>query len=66
MNQPFDLFKKEIDGHVVWCGAAISLADAHARIRRLDDMTIEFLIINEHTGERIVVNPHQPPLSKSA
>ena len=66
MKQPFDLFRKGVDGRMLWCGEARSLAEAHAKIRRLDDTTIEFLIVNEDTGERLIINPQQPPLSKSA
>lgn len=63
MDQPFDIFRKE-DGRFVWCGAAKSLAEAHAKIG-LDQTSVEYIVVNEDTGERTFI-PRSEPSHKSA
>ena len=65
MDQPFDIFRKEVGGRFVWCGAAKSLAEANATVKRLDDSSTEFIIVNEDTGERTFI-PRSEPSHKSA
>lgn len=59
MDQPFDIFRREVDGRFVWCGAAKSLAEAHSAVKRLDDHKSEFILVNEETGERTFITPAQ-------
>ena len=59
MDQPFDIFRK-VDGRFVWCGAAQSLAEANATVKRLDDSTTEFIIVNEDSGERTFISRSEP------
>ena len=63
MDQPLDIFKKEVDGRFVWCGTAKSLTEANAAVKRFGDA--EFLIVNEDSGERIFV-PRPEPSYKSS
>jgi hypothetical protein len=63
MDQPFDIFRKDVDGRVVWCGTAKSLAEAHAKIRGLEIPNLEFMVIDELTGEQTFI---KVPSQKSA
>lgn len=65
MEQPFDIFRREVDGRFVWCGAAQTLAEVHAMIKRLDDHVSEFVVVDEESGERQIIKP-QSPLTQSA
>ena len=65
MDQPFDIFRKEVDGRIVWCSAAISLAEAHAKIRDLDQTSVEYIIVNEVSGERTFI-PRSEPFHENA
>ena len=60
MDQPFDIFRRQVDGRFVWCGAAKSLAEANAAVKRLDDSTTEFIIVNEDSGERTFIPRSEP------
>ena len=57
MDSPYDVFKREPGGRFVWYGAAKSLAEANATVKRLDDRKSEFMVVNEETGERTLVKP---------
>ena len=60
MNQPLDIFKREPSGRFVWLGTANNLLEANSKIRSVSDGQTEFLIVNEDTGERVVVKPTDP------
>ena len=62
MDLTFDVFKREPGGRFVWFGAASTLAEANATVKRLADQRTEFMIVNEDTGERTVI---KPPLTTS-
>jgi hypothetical protein len=60
MVPPLDIFKIE-GGDVLWRDAAANLAEANSRIRRLGlSSPGEYLILNQHTGQRTLVTPGQP------
>jgi hypothetical protein len=61
MVSPLDIFKIE-GGDVLWRDAAANLEDANTRIRRLGlSSPGEYLILNQHTGQRTLVTPVQDP-----
>ncbi len=56
MIPPFDIFRVEIDGHLVWKGTAESLDLARLRIKILmDSEPGDYLIHSQQTGHKIVV-----------
>ena len=56
MIPPFDIFRVEIDGHLVWKGAAKTLDVARLRIKILiDSEPADYLIHSQQTGHKIVV-----------
>ena len=66
MNQPLDIFRREPTGRFIWLGTAGSLLEANSKIRSLGDGTAEYLVVNEESGERIVVKPPDSPSKASA
>jgi hypothetical protein len=56
MIPPFDIFRVEIDGHLVWKGTAKTLDVARLRIKILiDSEPADYLIHSQQTGHKIVV-----------
>jgi len=53
MTAPFDIFLAESNGSVCWIGSAETLADAKARIQA--NSPGEYLVVNQQTGNRIVL-----------
>jgi hypothetical protein len=54
MFQPLDIFKTDPDGSVLWRGTVQSLVAAKLRIQRLAlSSPGEYLVIDQHTGDRI-------------
>jgi hypothetical protein len=52
-----DIFRIESSG-VLWCGAVITVETAKDRIQKLADSSPgSYLILNQTTGQRIVVTP---------
>ena len=52
-----DIFRIESSG-VLWCGAVTTVETAKDRIQKLADSSPgSFLILNQTTGQRIVVTP---------
>jgi hypothetical protein len=58
MFYPLDIFKTDPDGSVLWRGAAETLVAAKARIQSLAlSSPGEYLILDQHTGQRVLVTP---------
>jgi hypothetical protein len=54
---PYDIFRIESSG-VLWCGAAATVETAQDRVRELVFSSPgSYLILNQTTGQRIVVTP---------
>jgi hypothetical protein len=52
-----DIFRIESSG-VLWCGAVTTVETAQERIQKLADSSPgSYLILNQTTGERVVVKP---------
>jgi len=56
MIQLFDIFKKTGD-RFTWRGTATTLDQAKSTVMRMQDHVSEFLIVNQVTGERTIINP---------
>jgi hypothetical protein len=65
MDQPFDIFRKDHIGGLLWCSTADSLDEAKATVERLGKIErgIEFVILNQETHERVTVKA--APLTRS-
>jgi len=56
MIPPFDIFRLELDGHLVWRGTAETLELARLRIKVLKDSEpADYLIHSQETGHKMVV-----------
>lgn len=56
MIPPFEIFRTEADGSVLWRGTAETLEDAKARIRELAAETPgDFIIMSRRTGHKLIV-----------
>jgi hypothetical protein len=69
MFQPLDIFSTDRDGVLIWRGTAADFVAAKKFIQRLEcTSSREFLILNQHTGQRqrIKVVSEQPLLQKTA
>ena len=54
MFHPLDIFKTDSDGSVLWRGAVESLVAAKLRVQKLAlSSPGEYLIVDQHTGERV-------------
>jgi hypothetical protein len=61
MFQPLDIFKTDSDGSVLWRGSAETWAAAKAWIKKLElSAPGEYLILDQHTGQRVLVTPDVP------
>ncbi len=55
---PFDIFRAESNGSVLWIGSAASVAEAKACIQRQSASSAgEFLLLNQETGSKLVIKP---------
>jgi hypothetical protein len=53
MIWPFDIFRVQDDGHVLWLEAVASLQDAKSRVESLIlDSEGKFIVLNQVTGTR--------------
>jgi hypothetical protein len=58
MFYPLDIFKTESDGGVLWRGAAETFVAAKACIKKLAlSSPGEYLILDQHTGQRVLITP---------
>jgi hypothetical protein len=56
MFYPLDIFKTDSDGSVLWRGAAETLVAAKARIQSFAlSSPGEYLVLNQHTGDRVSI-----------
>ena len=56
MTIPFDIFRKEGSGKVLWLGAAATIEDAKARVREIAVRAPgEYLILDQQTGNKHLV-----------
>jgi hypothetical protein len=54
MESPFDIFRAETDGNMIWRGAATSLDEAKARVQELaKTWPADYLIVNLQSGLKI-------------
>lgn len=61
MTVLFDVFQKEPSGSVLWRGAAATLEEATARVRKFAiNAPGEYVILNVRTGNKLVINCHGP------
>jgi hypothetical protein len=61
MLPPFDLFREEPDGSVLWIGIASSLEEAQKKIAGDSHPSpCEYLIVSLKTGKRQTVRPSVP------
>jgi hypothetical protein len=57
MADPFDIFELDTKDAPLWLGAAATLAEAHATIRRHGaDSSARYLVIDQKTGDKITVD----------
>jgi hypothetical protein len=55
VNAPFDIFRTEINGGVLWIESAATLEDAKARVQELGMRSPgEYLLLNQETGNKLV------------
>ena len=58
MLAPFDIFKTDETGHLLWCGEAHTLDDAKLKIQALSrSHKTSFVIFSQTTGKRMIVQP---------
>jgi hypothetical protein len=58
MNAPFDIFRAETNGGVLWIGSAATLADGKARVQELAArLPGDYVLVNQETGNRLVIRP---------
>jgi hypothetical protein len=64
MFYPLDIFKTDSDGGVLWRGSAETFIAAKARIQTLAlSCPGEYLVLNQHTGDSVIVLPDVRPES---
>ncbi len=58
MIAPFDIFRTDGNGDLLWCDEALSLDDAKAKVQELSKSAkTSFVIRSQRTGNRIVLPP---------
>ena len=59
MGRPFDIFRVDRNGSLVWYAATYSLDKARATIEQFSKIErgVEFVILNRETKEQITVTP---------
>jgi hypothetical protein len=68
MLPPFDIFRIESDGQLIWCAPADTLTSAERRIKILMASTpADYLIFSQETGHKAIVRrkteaTHSPSL----
>jgi hypothetical protein len=56
MTVPFDIFRLETGGGVLWLGSAESLQNAKARVQEFGARpAVDYLILNQETGAKLIV-----------
>jgi hypothetical protein len=66
MSHSLDIFQADSDGRILWRGSADSLEAAKAWIQKLAASAPgEYLILDQHTGERVLVSPDSPQDAKA-
>jgi hypothetical protein len=56
MTTPFDIFKVEAGGSVLWLGSADSIEDARTRVQEIGaGSAVDYLIVNQETGAKLIV-----------
>jgi hypothetical protein len=56
MLPPFDIFRIESDGQLIWCASADSLNSAERRVKILMASTAaDYLIYSQETGHKAIV-----------
>jgi hypothetical protein len=56
METPFDIFRTEPDGNILWRGAATTLDEAKARVQEFAKSgPSEYVIINLQTGLKVTI-----------
>jgi hypothetical protein len=59
MIAPFDIFK-DTDGTLMWCGTAMTLDEAKAKVRTMAAThKTEYVIFSQKTGNRLVIQPDE-------
>ena len=57
MIAPFDIFKDK-EGTLMWCGTAMTLDEAKAKVRAMAATEkTEYVIFSQKTGNRLVIQP---------
>jgi len=57
MIAPFDIFKEK-EGSLLWCGEALTLEEAKAKVKAMaESEKTEYVIFSQKTGNRIVIQP---------
>jgi endo-1,4-beta-mannosidase len=64
MLPPFDIFRLNDKGELIWCLATATLDEAMTKVQQLSEA--EFVIVNQNTQEKIAVKPEVKPLVKRA
>lgn len=60
MIPPFDIFRKEKDGAVLWIGTASTMEDAERKVATAISLVpASYLIISLKTGNERVIEPDQ-------
>jgi hypothetical protein len=56
MEAPFDIFRAEPDGNILWRGAAKTLDEAKTRVKEFAKSSpAEYIIINLQSGQKVTV-----------
>ena len=56
MNAPFDIFRTETNGGVLWIESVATLEDAQARVQELGMRSPgEYLLFNQETGNKLLI-----------
>jgi hypothetical protein len=57
MPDPFDIFEVDTKEAVRWLGAAATLTEAHATIRRHGlDLSARYIVVDQKTGKKMAVD----------
>jgi hypothetical protein len=55
-SAPFDIFRAESNGSVLWIGSAANAAEAKARVQELGMRSPgDYLLLNQKTGNKLVI-----------
>jgi hypothetical protein len=57
MEAPFDIFRSESDGNILWRGATTTLDEAKKRVQEFAKSSpAEYIIINLQTGLKVTIS----------